>query len=197
MFQKVGFLKSVYDLEELPPPKYPEIALLGRSNAGKSSLINTLFQQRRLARVSSTPGFTQALNFYLVDGGLYLVDLPGYGFAKVPRERQIKWQALVEGYLKSPRDFRLFLLIFDIRRTPDKLDKALITFVKSLKVPFALILNKTDTLTRNEAENQRKVYEAELKLPPSIPMLPFSCKDGNGKDRLIKLLKELDIFSPV
>ncbi|HCE80357.1 MAG TPA: ribosome biogenesis GTP-binding protein YsxC, partial [Thermodesulfobacterium commune] len=106
MFKHIEFVKSVFKLEDLPPPEFPEIAFLGRSNVGKSSLINAFLNRKKVAKVSSTPGFTKALNFFRIDFKFYLVDLPGYGFAKVPVEVKKHWQYLVEGYLKAVRDFR-------------------------------------------------------------------------------------------
>ncbi|MCS7199163.1 MAG: ribosome biogenesis GTP-binding protein YihA/YsxC [Caldimicrobium sp.] len=195
MFKKAELVKSVHDLKELPPPKFPEIPILGRSNVGKSSFINILFRQKKLARVSSTPGFTKALNFYLVDHKFYLVDLPGYGFAKVSKEIRKNWQKLVEGYLKSPRDFRLFLLIFDIRRIPDHLDIMLWQFVESLRIPVIVILNKADTLFEREIEIKRKTYQNILQIPNSIPVVIFSCKKDLGRDTIRNLFKEMEIFS--
>lgn len=191
MFNRVEFIKSVYRLEDLPPPEYPEIAILGRSNAGKSSFINALLNQKKLARVSSTPGFTQALNFFLVNRKFYLVDLPGYGFAKVPKEVYKNWQVLIEGYLRSPRDFRLLFLIFDIRRTPDELDKTLIKFVNFLKVPYALLLNKIDTLSNKEREIQKDKFLKFLKISPEREVFLISCKEKWGLEPVKAFLKKL------
>jgi len=154
MFKRAEFIKSVFDLKDLPPPKYPEIALIGRSNVGKSSLINALFNQKNLAKVSSTPGFTKALNFFLVDRKFYLVDLPGYGYAKVSKEMRLRWKELIEGYLKSIRDLRLLILIFDIRRKPDELDVSLIKFVRGLKKQYHVVLNKIDLLEKHEIKKK-------------------------------------------
>lgn len=191
MFRRVEFLKSVYWLEDLPAPKYPEIAILGRSNAGKSSFVNTLLNQKKIARVSSTPGFTQALNFYLVDGKFFLVDLPGYGFAKAPKEVYRNWQTLIEGYLRSSRDFRLLFLIFDIRRIPDELDKALIKFVNYLKTPYAILLNKIDTLSKKEIEGQREKYIEILKISEKTEIFLISCKEKLGFEPIRSFLKKI------
>ncbi|BAU23366.1 ribosome biogenesis GTP-binding protein YsxC [Caldimicrobium thiodismutans] len=191
MFKRAEFVKSVYKLEDLPPPEYPEIVILGRSNAGKSSFINALFNTRKLARVSSTPGFTQALNFFLIDGRFLMVDLPGYGFAKVSKEVYLNWQKLIEGYLQSIRDFRLLILIFDIRRKPDPLDRALIKFIKALNKPFIVVLNKIDTLSKGELEAQKNIYLKELSLPEKI-IFPLSCKEKRGFEALKRFI--LHIF---
>jgi len=179
MFKRAEFVKSVFNLSDLPPPKYPEVAILGRSNAGKSSLINALFNQRNLAKVSSTPGFTKALNFFLVDRKFYLVDLPGYGFAKVSKEMRLKWKELIEGYLRSIRDLRLLILIFDIRRTPDELDLSLIEFVKSLKKPYHIVLNKIDLLEKKELKERTEVYKEIFHLTDEEISLT-SCKERIG-----------------
>ncbi len=188
MFKKADFIKSVYSLQELPPPEYPEIAILGRSNAGKSSLINALLNTTKLARVSSTPGFTQCLNFFLIDKKFFLVDLPGYGFAKVPKEVYFQWQKLIEGYLQSLRDFRLLILIFDIRKTPDLLDKSLVKFTHSLKIPFLVLLNKMDKLSKSEIKNQKELYIEELNLLKE-PFL-ISCKEKIGLKEVSQKIKK-------
>ncbi len=192
MFKKVEFIKSVYNLSDLPPPKYPEIPILGRSNAGKSSFINALLNQRGVARVSSTPGFTRALNFFLIDRKFYLVDLPGYGYAKVPREVYLSWKELIEGYFKNTiRDFALLILIFDIRRTPDSLDEALIKFVKSLKYPYLILLNKKDTLKEKEVSRQIELYKERFSLPSDVYPLAISCKTKEGIQEIRNNLKKI------
>ncbi|MFN3921110.1 MAG: ribosome biogenesis GTP-binding protein YihA/YsxC [Caldimicrobium sp.] len=193
MFKKVEFVKSVYHLSDLPPPKYPEIPILGRSNAGKSSFINALLEQKGMAKVSSTPGFTKALNFFLIDKKFYLVDLPGYGYAKVPKEVYLSWKELVEGYFKKTlRDFLVLILIFDIRRTPDALDESLIEFVKSLSIPYLILLNKKDTLKSHEIPKQVQLYKNKFGLLKENSPLPISCKSKEGiKEVRLQLLKKL------
>ncbi|MFN3406918.1 MAG: ribosome biogenesis GTP-binding protein YihA/YsxC [Caldimicrobium sp.] len=190
-FKKVEFIKSVYKLSELPPPKYREIAILGRSNAGKSSLINALLNQKGIARVSSTPGFTKALNFFLIDNKIYLVDLPGYGFAKVPKEMYSLWKELIEGYFQSKRDFALLILIFDIRRTPDHLDLSLVEFVKKLRIPYLIVLNKKDTLKEIKIKEQIKVYQEKFLLSQDAPLFVISCKTKEGLQELHSFIEKI------
>jgi GTP-binding protein len=188
MFKHIEFVKSVYNLKDLPPPEFPEIAFLGRSNVGKSSLINAFLNRKNVARVSSTPGFTKAINFFRINHQFYLVDLPGYGFAKVPIELQEKWKYLVEGYLKAIRNFRLLILIFDIRRTPDELDINLIEFVKYIKKPFCIVLNKIDTISKNEVKKQTELYKKAFNLDENFPVFLTSCKEKEGIEPLRKFI---------
>jgi len=180
VFKKVEFLKSVYDLKDLPPPKLPEIAFLGRSNVGKSSLINAFLNRKSVARVSSTPGFTKAINYFTVDFKFFLVDLPGYGFAKVPPKLKLKWKNLIEGYLKAVRDFRLLILIFDIRRKPDELDAGLIEFVKFIGKPFCVVLNKIDVLSKSELKKQKELYKRTFLVDEEVEVFLLSCKEKVG-----------------
>jgi len=180
MFKKIEFLKSVYNLKDLPPPEFPEIAFLGRSNVGKSSLINAFLNRKKIARVSSTPGFTKALNFFRIDHKFFLVDLPGYGFAKVPPKVLKAWKMLIEGYLTAVRDFRLLILIFDIRRSPDKMDKSLILFVKHIQKPYCIVLNKIDTISKKDINQQKEIWQQSLSLPKDIPIFLTSCKTKKG-----------------
>jgi len=188
MFKQIEFVKSIYDLKDLPPPEFPEIAFLGRSNVGKSSLINAILNRKNIARVSSTPGFTKAINFFRIDYQFYLVDLPGYGFAKAPAELQKKWKYLIEGYLTAPRDSRLLILIFDIRRNPDELDINLIKFVKHIKKPFCMVLNKIDTLSKKEIDKQVKNYIEVFRLNPNFPIFLTSCKKKENIEPLRKFI---------
>ncbi len=180
MFKNIQFIKSVCKLKDLPPPELPEIAFLGRSNVGKSSLINAFLNRKKIARVSSTPGFTRALNFFKIDHKFFLVDLPGYGFAKVPPKVIKDWQTLIEGYLTATRDFRLLILIFDVRRKPDKMDKSLVSFMEYIKKPYCIVLNKIDTLSKNALKKQENLWKKELPLKKDVPFFLTSCKTKAG-----------------
>ncbi|QJA06758.1 YihA family ribosome biogenesis GTP-binding protein [Thermosulfurimonas marina] len=191
-FREIQFVKSVVRPEELPVPGLPEVAFLGRSNVGKSSLINAFLGRKKLARVSSTPGFTRALNFFRVDHRFLVVDLPGYGFARVPPRVQQAWKYLVEGYLSAPRPLRLLVLIFDLRREPDALDQSLLEYVRALGRPHIAVLNKMDRLRKTEIPRARQRWEATLKLPPEKIFLT-SCRTGEGvlsvKNKILEALE--------
>ncbi len=177
--KQVKFEKSAFKPEDLPVSKLPEVAFLGRSNVGKSSLINAFLGQKRLARVSSTPGFTKAINFYRVDHRFWVVDLPGFGFAKVPPKMRAQWKKLIETYLSSPRLTKLLVLIFDIRREPDELDFMLIDYVKSLGRNFIVVLNKIDRAKKTDLPKLKRRYLEKLSLEESQVFL-CSCKTREG-----------------
>ena len=178
-FKEIKLQKSVFKPGDLPVPSLPEVAFLGRSNVGKSSLINAFLRRKRTARVSSTPGFTKGIHFFRVDHRFFLVDLPGYGFAKVPFEVRRRWQALIEGYLSGPRPIRLLVLIFDIRRKPDELDKNLIAYVKALGRNFIVVLNKIDRLKKTLWPQAKRRWQEGLSLGGEDIFLT-SCKEGLG-----------------
>ncbi len=191
-FREIVLTKSVFDVKDLPIPKLPEIAFLGRSNAGKSSLINAFLGKKKIARVSSTPGFTQSLNFFRVDHKFLIVDLPGYGFAKAPIKIRKNWQRLIEGYLASPRPLKLLILIFDIRRTPDKLDYMLIDYVKEISRPFIIVLNKIDQIKKTERLKLKRNWQTAFSFQETQFFLT-SCRTGEGISTLRKfILKVLD-----
>ncbi len=190
-FREIQFVKSVVRPEDLPVPKLPEVAFLGRSNVGKSSLINAFLGRRKVARVSSTPGFTRALNFFRVDHRFLVVDLPGYGFARVPPKVPRAWKRLVEGYLSAPRPLRLLILIFDIRREPDELDRNLISYVEALERPYIVVLNKVDKVGKTERRALKRRWEEGLETEREIFLT--SCRTGEGvpevKRRILEALE--------
>ncbi|OAQ20220.1 ribosome biogenesis GTP-binding protein YihA/YsxC [Thermosulfurimonas dismutans] len=189
-FREIQFVKSVVRPEDLPVPGLPEVAFLGRSNVGKSSLINAFLGRKKLARVSSTPGFTRALNIFRVDHRFLVVDLPGYGFAKVPPRVQQAWKRLIEGYLSAPRPLKLLVLIFDIRRQPDELDQRLIEYVNALERPFIAVLNKIDKLPRTKIISAKKSWQEALSLPEEKVFLT-SCRTGAGVVNVRNIILEV------
>ena len=178
------FVLSAKEPRHYPPALLPEIAFAGRSNVGKSSLINTLVKRKGLARTSNTPGRTQEINFFAVNDRFAFIDLPGYGYAKVPEKIRSHWGPMIETYLSQRETLRLVVLILDIRRDPSEEDRQLIGWLQYYRLPFLIVLTKIDKVSRGQrAERQRRITEA-LELPPALSLLPFSAKTGEGKDLL-------------
>ncbi len=186
-YTKISFLDSVYKATRLPAPDFPEIAFAGRSNVGKSSLMNTLVQRRNLVKVSSKPGKTQSLNYFLVDERLYLVDLPGYGYAKVPKAMQDAWQELISGYLERRDSLRCVVVIVDLRHEIKVQDLELVNWLRSVGRPYLLVYTKKDKLSRNQQHKQAAALDAGFGVAPSDRLL-FSSKTGEGREELINIL---------
>ncbi len=178
-FKEVSLTKRVFRVEDLPVGTLPEIAFLGRSNVGKSSLINAFVGQKRLARVSSRPGFTQALHFFRVDHRFWVVDLPGYGFAKAPADVQKNWSLLIEKYLTSPRPIKLLIVIFDLRRKPDDLDNLLINYITQQRRPFVMVLNKVDRVKKTSRPHYAKAWVQAFG-PRARHTFLISCRTSEG-----------------
>lgn len=166
----------------------PEIAIIGRSNVGKSSLINHFFNNKTLAKVSSSPGKTQTVNIFIVDDAVVFVDLPGYGFAKVPKELRAKWGPMVEGYLNKRESLSIVLFLFDLRRDPSDEDISMMRWLRHFDKEVILVLTKSDKIPINA---HKKMAEGILKgLHVNIPYVIFSNKDGACKDALKALIIE-------
>ena len=188
--QKVEFLKSVYQTKQLPDPLYPEIAFAGRSNVGKSSLINKLVNQSKLVKISARPGKTQSLNYFLAGDQVYLVDLPGYGYAKVPKKLKNDWQGLISSYFVSRQVLRCVVLIVDIRHNAKDLDLELLSWLQDMSIPNLVVYTKIDKLKRNQRAKNASMLDAAFGLVKNERVL-FSAKDGEGKENL---LAKLDLF---
>lgn len=186
-FSKVEFLLSVHQLKQLPPVELPEIAFAGRSNVGKSSLINTLIGRKSLVKVSARPGKTQGLNYFRVGDDLFIVDLPGYGFAKVPKVMQNAWQSLISSFLESRDSLKCVVVIMDIRHEPKKQDTQLIQWLKEKAIPCLPVYTKTDKLSGNEREKNAGLLDAGHSIRRQDRIL-FSAKTGQGRDELIAAL---------
>lgn len=184
------FLKSVYELQQLPGDVRPEIAFAGRSNVGKSSFINTILSRKKLAQVSKSPGRTQSLNFYLVNGSVYFVDLPGYGYAKVPLDVKRKWKHLIEGYLSNRPALKAVVLLFDVRRTPKEEDLSFVDWLKMQSIPVLIILTKADKLSNNQCLAQLSTFSRLLSLEQK-DILAFSAVTGQGKESVWTKLSEI------
>jgi GTP-binding protein len=189
------FIKSATDPKHYPEGAYPEVAFVGRSNVGKSSLINALVHQKNLAKTSNTPGRTQLINFFLINRRYIFVDLPGYGFARVPEAVRRNWGPMVDTYLSRRPNLRLVILIMDIRRDPAAHDMDLLQWLSHYRIPVLLVLTKTDKLSKSQTRlrarqiTQMLMKEAELTTPPN-PVL-FSTKTGEGKDVIWSFIEAL------
>jgi len=184
---QVSFVDSVYSNSQLPPPEFPEIAFAGRSNVGKSSLINKLVKRRNLVKVSSRPGKTQSLNFFLVEDNLYLVDLPGYGYAKVPKKIKNDWQGLITSYLEKRPTLRCVVVIVDLRHAAKEQDRELAGWLQMTGIPFLLVYTKADKLSRNQQHKQASILDAGFNVSRDERVV-FSAKTGSGMDDLLTAL---------
>ena len=191
--RKAEFVTAVYRPGAFPTPGLPEIAFAGRSNVGKSSLINVLLNRKRLARTSTTPGRTQAVQFYLVNERFFFVDLPGYGYARAPREVRRKWAPLVESYLGNRDPLRGAIVVLDIRRIPAKVDLELLAYLFRIDVPPILALTKSDKLTRGQLVSRKKIITQFLadRISQSFPEpVLFSATTGQGKEELWRRIRQ-------
>jgi len=183
------FVKSATKPSEYPPGNLPEVAIAGKSNVGKSSLINTLVNRKNLARTSSQPGRTQTINFFRVNEKLSLVDLPGYGFAKAPLEVRKAWKPMVETYLQTREAIRLVILILDFRRGLSPDDSTLLDWLEYHEIPALIVLTKADKLSQFERARQKKGLAA-IPLLEGRPLLFFSALTGEGKDEVWSLIQK-------
>lgn len=188
-FHKAQF-KAAYGISsQLPESTLPEVSFAGRSNVGKSSLLNKLMFRKDLAKVSSTPGKTATVNFYDVDG-IHLVDLPGYGYAKVAKSEKYRWGELIEGYFNQARVFALIVSLIDIRHEATELDVNMVEFLKESGLPFAIALTKADKLSKQQCNNQRAAIIRQLDLPEGTPIVITSAEKGTGIDELRTLIAD-------
>ena len=186
-FADVRFLTSVFSLKQLPTPELPEIAFAGRSNVGKSSLINRLIQRKNLVKTSARPGKTQSLNFFLVDDSLYLVDLPGYGYAKVPKKMKDSWQSLITGYLETRETLKCVIVIIDLRHSLKVSDLQLADWLRSSGVPLLIVYTKIDKLSVNKRHKHAASLDAGLGILKEERVL-FSAKTGEGREKILQVL---------
>ncbi len=186
------FLTSAADARGWPPESGPEVAIAGRSNAGKSSALNALAQRRQLARVSKTPGRTQLINFFALGAHGRLADLPGYGFAQVPPEVKRQWAGMIEAYLRARRCLRGILLVMDARHPLTDFDRQMLGWSEAIGLPCHILLSKADKLSRNAAQQQ--LASVRRGLPPGVSAQLFSALDGQGvEDARGKLLEWLGL----
>lgn len=186
-FQNVEFLISAASPKDFPANRLPEIAFAGKSNVGKSSVINRLLQRKNFARVGDKPGKTVHVNYFTLDRKCYLVDLPGYGFAKVSQSEKERWGKLMEDYFAANR-ITLGILIVDYRHPPTNNDVTMAHWFLDSGCPFAVVANKMDKLKKSELEPNLQLIRQDLELPDSCPVIPFSAEKGDGRDALVKLI---------
>lgn len=192
-FQNVEFLISAATPKDFPANRLPEIAFAGKSNVGKSSVINRLLQRKNFARVGDKPGKTVHVNYFTLDRKCYLVDLPGYGFAKVSQSEKERWGKLMEDYFAANR-ITLGILIVDYRHPPTNNDITMARWFLDSGCPFAVVANKMDKLKKSELVPNLQLIRQDLELPDSCPVIPFSAEKGDGRDALVKLI--LDTVEP-
>lgn len=168
----------------LPENDKPEIAFAGKSNVGKSSLINALMNRKSYARISATPGKTQTINYYSINDEMYLVDLPGYGYAKVSEQEKIKWGQLIERYLHSSAQLKAVFLLIDIRHAPSENDRIMYQWIVEQGFHPIIIATKLDKIKRSQVQKQMKVLREGLKLIPGTMIIPFSSQTKQGRDEI-------------
>jgi len=186
-FTDVRYITSVFSLKQLPEPELPEIAFAGRSNVGKSSLINRLIKRKNLVKTSAKPGKTQSLNFFLVDNSLYLVDLPGYGYAKVPKKMKDSWQGLITGYLESRKTLKCVIVIIDLRHSLKLNDRQLVDWLRSKGIPCLLVYTKMDKISANERQKHATALDAGFGVAKEERLL-FSARTGEGREKILQVL---------
>lgn len=187
-YNTAKFEKSYGLSTQLPPGNIPEIAFAGRSNVGKSSLLNKLFNRKSLARVSSVPGKTITINFYDVDGKKF-VDLPGYGYAKLSKTEKERFGELMEGYFQQGRNIKLVVQLVDMRHKPSADDYGMIDFMQQMNIPFIIVMTKSDKLKVKEYKRRLEESQAELVCAGDVKIIPFSSQNGNGLDEIKKCIE--------
>ena len=184
-FQNVEFLISAASTGDFPKNRLPEIAFAGKSNVGKSSVINRLLQRKNFARVGDKPGKTVHVNYFVIDRKCYLVDLPGYGFAKVSQQEKDRWGRLMEDYFAAQR-IDLGVLIVDYRHPPTNNDITMANWFLDSGCPFVVVANKMDKLKKSELKPNLEVIRRDLGLPEDCPIIPFSAEKGDGREELVR-----------
>ena len=174
---------------KLPDNQLPEIAFAGKSNVGKSSLINALMNRKSYARTSATPGKTQTINFYNINEEMYLVDLPGYGYAKVSEQEKIKWGQLIERYLHGSKQLKAVFLLIEIRQAPSANDKMMYHWIVEMGFHPIIIATKLDKIKRSQIQKQIKIVKQGLELMPGTVVIPFSAETKQGRDEIWELVE--------
>lgn len=189
-YNNAKFFASYGRYDQIPPPERVEIAFSGRSNVGKSSLINKILNRKSLARVSAVPGKTATINFYDLEN-IYIVDLPGYGYAKVAKSDKERWNKLIGGYLGADRDMALVFQLIDFRHPPTADDLSMINFLIDGEYPLVVVLTKADKLSNNQRAERRRALLTELPCAEDITIVEFSAETGEGVDEIRGIIEEL------
>jgi GTP-binding protein len=187
----IAFMKSAFRESHYPPSDKPEVAFAGRSNVGKSSLINVLVNRKGVAKTSSKPGRTQAINFFCLEKRIYLVDLPGYGYARVPLQVKKSWGKMVETYLRKRSNLKAVVVILDIRRDPTAGDLDLLNWLNHYRVNSILVLTKADKLSRQQSKAKAKQITGQLKEVNSDRTIVFSAKTREGREEIWDRINEV------
>ena len=189
-YNKAEFSAAYGTFPQLPPCERIEIAFAGRSNVGKSTLINKIFNRKNLARVSSVPGKTATINFYGLEN-VYFVDLPGYGYAKIAKSEKRRWSELIEGYLNSDRDIRLIFQLIDMRHAPSADDIHMINYLVEAQLPFIIILTKADKLKKMQRIERMEAFKTEIPYFNDIHIIPFSSQTFEGVEEVRSIIEEI------
>ncbi len=185
--KQVKFIKSAVKPKDYPPPTKPEVAVVGRSNVGKSSLINAIFK-RAIAKVSSKPGKTRLINFFSLDDKIYFVDLPGYGYASVSKAERQKWKDMIEAYFLNRENLNFVIMLVDSRYEPTKLDILTKEWLESLDIPYVIAATKVDKLNQKEKSRVQKMIRETLSLDKETPVFLTSAKEGKGIKELVSYI---------
>jgi len=180
--KSADFFGSGVKKEQFPTDNNPEIVFIGKSNVGKSTLINKLLNRKGLAKTSSAPGKTRTVNFFKINESFYFVDLPGYGFAKVSKKERSEWKGIIEGYITDREPLKCILLLLDVRRDVTDKEKELFDWIKSFNIPYVTVFTKTDKLSKNKLNNALFKLKKEL---PITKIVAFSAINGDGKKELL------------
>lgn len=189
-YNNAKFFASYGKFEQIPPSERVEIAFSGRSNVGKSSLINKIFNRKSLARVSAVPGKTATINFYELEN-IYIVDLPGYGYAKVAKSEKARWNKLIGGYLGADRELALVFQLIDFRHPPTADDLSMINFLIDGEFPFCVVLTKADKLSKNQRLQRREQLLTELPCAEDITIIEFSAETGEGAEEIRQIIEDI------
>lgn len=180
----------------LPDNPYPEIAFAGKSNVGKSSLINALMNRKSYARISATPGKTQTINFYNINDEIYLVDLPGYGYAKVSEKEKAQWGKLIERYLHGSKQLKAVFLLIDIRHAPSENDRTMYQWITANGYQSVIIATKLDKIKRSQKDKQLKLIREGLSVLPGTVIIPFSSVSKQGRDDIWEFVETEVLVNP-